>query len=149
VSSAEAIGRTRRCPASIRRQSWSRIEKPSLIREYHGLVRISRRVFQRLLPQQPTTERCVEGYYLQRTRFESIAERKLRRRQLTEEGNVEIRICARCSKPRFAGALPARPDEERGARCRATQGRRALAANRGPIHRPCIRSRTYFSASSG
>jgi hypothetical protein len=28
-------------------------------------------------------ERCVEPYYLQRTRFESIAERKFRRRQLT------------------------------------------------------------------
>ena len=28
--------------------------------------------------------------YLQRTRVESVAERKLRRRQLTEEGNVEI-----------------------------------------------------------
>jgi hypothetical protein len=36
------------------------------------------------------TERCVEAYYLQRTRFESIAERKLRRRQLTEDGNMEI-----------------------------------------------------------
>jgi hypothetical protein len=35
-------------------------------------------------------ERCVEAYYLQRTRFESIAERKQRRRQLTEDGNVEI-----------------------------------------------------------
>jgi hypothetical protein len=34
--------------------------------------------------------RCVEAYYLQRARFESIAERKLRRRQLTEDGNVEI-----------------------------------------------------------
>jgi hypothetical protein len=32
----------------------------------------------------------VEAYYLQRTRFESIAERKLRRRQFTEDGNVEI-----------------------------------------------------------
>ena len=32
----------------------------------------------------------VEAYYLQRARFESIAERKLRRRQLTEDGNVEI-----------------------------------------------------------
>jgi hypothetical protein len=30
----------------------------------------------------------VEAYYLQRTRFESIAERKIRRRQLTEGGNV-------------------------------------------------------------
>jgi hypothetical protein len=42
------------------------------------------------LPERPTPERCVEAYYLQKTRFESIAERKLRRRQLTEAGNVEI-----------------------------------------------------------
>jgi hypothetical protein len=54
------------------------------------VVRIPRRVFQRLLPERPTPERCVEVYYLHRTRFESIAERKLRRRQLTEDGNVEI-----------------------------------------------------------
>jgi Protein of unknown function (DUF1488) len=60
------------------------------IGEYHGVVRVPRRVFQRLLPESPTPERCVEAYYLQRTRFESIAERKLRRRQLTEDGNVEI-----------------------------------------------------------
>ena len=40
--------------------------------------------------ERPTPERCVEAYSLQRTRFESIAERKLRRRQLTEDGNVEI-----------------------------------------------------------
>jgi hypothetical protein len=44
----------------------------------------------RLLPERPTPERCVEAYYLQRTRFESIAERKLRRRRLAEHGNVEI-----------------------------------------------------------
>jgi hypothetical protein len=60
------------------------------IGEYRGVVRVPRRVFQRLLPERPTPERCVESYYLQRTRFESIAERKLRRRQLTEDGNVEI-----------------------------------------------------------
>ena len=35
-------------------------------------------------------ERCVEAYCLRRPRFESIAERKLRRRQLTEDGIVEI-----------------------------------------------------------
>ena len=45
-----------------------------------------RRVFQRLLPERPTLERCVEAYYLQRTRFESIVERNLHRRQLTEDG---------------------------------------------------------------
>jgi hypothetical protein len=60
------------------------------IGEYRGVVRVPRRVFQRLLPERPSPERCVEAYYLQRTRFESIAERKLRRRQLTEDGNVEI-----------------------------------------------------------
>ena len=52
------------------------------IGEYRGIVTVPRRVFQRLLPERPTPERCVEAYYLQRTRFESIAERKLRRRQL-------------------------------------------------------------------
>jgi hypothetical protein len=38
-----------------------------------------------------TPERCIEAYYLLRTRFESIAERKLRRRQLAEDGNLKIR----------------------------------------------------------
>lgn len=60
------------------------------IGEYRGVVRVPRRVFQRLLPERPTPERCLEAYYLQRTRFERIAERKLRRRQLTDGGNVEI-----------------------------------------------------------
>ena len=60
------------------------------IGEYRGVVRVPRRVNQRLLPERPTPERCVDAYYLQGTRFESIAERKLRRRQLTEDGNVEI-----------------------------------------------------------
>ena len=60
------------------------------IGEYQGVVRVPRRVFQRLLAKWPTPERCVEAFYLQRTRFESIAERKLCRRQLTEDGNVEI-----------------------------------------------------------
>jgi hypothetical protein len=48
--------------------------------EYRDVVRVPRRVFQRLLPERPTPERCVEAYYLQRTRFESIAEQKLRQR---------------------------------------------------------------------
>ena len=34
--------------------------------------------------------RCMEAFHLQRTRFELIVERKLRRRQLTDDGNVEI-----------------------------------------------------------
>jgi len=47
------------------------------IGEYHGVVRVPRRVFQRLPPERPTPERCVEAYYLQRTRSEGIAERTL------------------------------------------------------------------------
>ena len=49
------------------------------IGEYRGVVWVPQRVFQRLLPERPTLERCLEAYYLQRTRFESIAERKFRR----------------------------------------------------------------------
>jgi hypothetical protein len=66
------------------------VEFGVVIGEYEGVVRVPRRVFQSLLPERPTPEWCVEVNYVQRTRFESIAERKLRRRQLTEDGNVEI-----------------------------------------------------------
>ena len=58
--------------------------------EYEGVVRISRRVFQILLPETPTPEHCLEAYHLHRTRLEIIAERKVRRRRLTDDGNVEI-----------------------------------------------------------
>jgi hypothetical protein len=60
------------------------------IAEYRGVVRITRRVFQHLLHESPTPERCLEAYHLPRTQCELIAERKLRRRQLTEDGNIEI-----------------------------------------------------------
>jgi hypothetical protein len=60
------------------------------IGEYEGVVCVGRRVFQGLLDQAPTPERCLEAYYLNRTRLELIAERKVRRRQLTDEANVDI-----------------------------------------------------------
>src|ERR1051326_8833976 len=60
------------------------------IGEYEGVVRTARRVFQSLVDESPTPERCLEAYYVRRTRLERIAERKVRRRQLTEDGNVEI-----------------------------------------------------------
>ena len=34
--------------------------------DYESVVRVSRRVFQILLPQASTPERCLEAYYLQR-----------------------------------------------------------------------------------
>ena len=58
--------------------------------EYERVVRVSRRVFQILLLEALTPERCLEAYHLHRTRLELIAERKVRRRQLTDDGNVEI-----------------------------------------------------------
>jgi hypothetical protein len=58
--------------------------------EYEGVVRVSRRVFQILLPETPTPERCLEAFHAHRTRLELIAERKVRRRQLTDDGNIEI-----------------------------------------------------------
>ena len=58
--------------------------------EYEGVVRVPRRVFQSLLEQTPIPERCLEAYHLYRTRLELIAERKVRRRQLTDDGNIEI-----------------------------------------------------------
>ena len=58
--------------------------------EYEGVVRVPWRVFQILFPEAPTPERYLGFYYRHRTRLELIAERKIRRRQLTEDGNVEI-----------------------------------------------------------
>jgi hypothetical protein len=58
--------------------------------EYRGVVCVTQRVFQHLLSASPTPERCPEAYHLHRTRLELIAERKVRRRQLTGDGNVEI-----------------------------------------------------------
>ena len=65
-------------------------DREVLLGEYEGTVRVPRRVFQRLLDQSPTPQGCLEAFHLQRTRFEQAVERKLRRRQLTEDGNVEI-----------------------------------------------------------
>jgi len=66
------------------------VEFTVVVGEYEGTVRVTRRVFQRLLDQSPTPQRCLEAFHLQRTRFELAVERKLRRRQLTDDGNVEI-----------------------------------------------------------
>jgi hypothetical protein len=60
------------------------------IGQYQGVVRVVRQVFRRFLDGTATPERCLEAYHLQRTRLELVAERKLRQRQLTEDGNVEI-----------------------------------------------------------
>lgn len=60
------------------------------IGEYKGVVRVPRQVFRRFLEGSATPQHCLEAYHLQRTRFERIAEAKLRNRELTGDGNVEI-----------------------------------------------------------
>lgn len=60
------------------------------IGEYEGTVRVPRQVFRRFIDGAVTPERCLEAYHLHRTWFEIVAERKLRNRQLTDDGNVEI-----------------------------------------------------------
>src|SRR5712671_3985291 len=80
------------------------------IGEYQGAVRVPRQVFQRLVDGAVTPERCLEAYHLQRTRFELVAERKLRNRQLTEDGNVEITgRDLRATSGSAAGKLSAAP----------------------------------------
>ena len=44
------------------------VEFSVILGPYEGTVRIARRVFQSLLDQRPTPERCIEAF-LQRTRF--------------------------------------------------------------------------------
>jgi len=66
------------------------IEFSVILGPYQGTARIARQVFQHLLDQSSTPERCMEAFHLQRTRFELVVERKLRRRQLAKDGNVEI-----------------------------------------------------------
>jgi hypothetical protein len=66
------------------------VEFSVILRPYEGTVRIARRVFQGLLDESPTPQRCLEAHYLHRIRLELIAERKVRRRQLTDDGNIEI-----------------------------------------------------------
>ncbi len=60
------------------------------IGEYRGVVRVRREVFRRLLEQRATPEKCLEAYYLRRTEIERAAETKLRNRELTADGNLEL-----------------------------------------------------------
>jgi hypothetical protein len=73
------------------------------VSEYEGTVRVSRRVFQILLPDAPTPERCLEAYHTHRTRLELIAERKFRRRLLTNDAmsRSPVAICGSARSERI------------------------------------------------
>jgi hypothetical protein len=60
------------------------------IGEYRGVVRVRRQVFQAWLQSSPTPQNCVEAYHFSRAAFERAAETKLRARDLTDDGNIEL-----------------------------------------------------------
>jgi hypothetical protein len=60
--------------------------------EYHGQVSVPRGIFQSLLPIGPTPEACVEAFHLSRARFERAAERKIARRELSADGNIDLTL---------------------------------------------------------
>jgi hypothetical protein len=116
-------------------------------------VLVPRPVFQRRLPERPTPERCVEAYYLRRTRFESIAERKL-----VSGVKIALRLDRRLGDSFARGRSHRFPQV--GAKMRTVQlapsidrGRRQSSPHRSPRHqrrplrpRPCRRA--GFSAAS-
>lgn len=70
----------------------SAVEFTVEVGEYKGRVVVARRVFQALLPVPPLPERCLEAFHLDRIRFERAAARKIERRELTDDGNVELSL---------------------------------------------------------
>jgi Protein of unknown function (DUF1488) len=68
------------------------IEFGIAIGEYRGIVRVPRRVFQRLLDHPLTPQDCLAAFHLSRNRFERAAEQKLRARQLSDDGNLELNL---------------------------------------------------------
>jgi len=59
--------------------------------EYQGRVFVSRAVFQALIPA-PTPETCLGAYHLEREQFERAAERKIERRALSPDANIELTL---------------------------------------------------------
>jgi hypothetical protein len=58
--------------------------------EYEGAVTVPRHVFRRLIGGAASPEQCLEYYHLHRTAFERATEQKIRWRDLTHDGNVEL-----------------------------------------------------------
>jgi len=60
------------------------------IGEYVGTARVARPVFRRFGGRTVSAEECLASYHLYRTEFERAVEAKIRRRELAEDGNVDI-----------------------------------------------------------
>ena len=69
---------------------WNAERQAVEIGEYRGVVRVPRRVFQRLLTGEPDTRKMCRRLLPPSDPLRAIAERKLQNRQLTDDANVEI-----------------------------------------------------------
>jgi uncharacterized protein DUF1488 len=66
------------------------VEFSVAIGAYEGTVRAPAELFRRLLRGPATPEKCLDAYHLQRTRFERAVAAKLKRKELADDGNVEL-----------------------------------------------------------
>jgi Protein of unknown function (DUF1488) len=62
------------------------------IGEYRGRVFVPVALFQHLLGQKPPPEECVRVFYLERTRFERLAEQRIIARALDPDTNIRLTL---------------------------------------------------------
>jgi hypothetical protein len=66
------------------------IEFAVRVAEYRGTVRVPAVLFKRFLGQPVSPEKCYETFHLQRTEFGQAVEAKILRRELSEDGNIDL-----------------------------------------------------------
>jgi hypothetical protein len=60
--------------------------------EYKGKVMVPLALFQHLLGRRPRPEECVDAFYRARTRFERLAETRIRDRSLDADANIRLTL---------------------------------------------------------
>jgi hypothetical protein len=66
------------------------IEFGVIVGEYKGTVRVPALVFKRFLGQPASPEKCFEAFHLHRMQFEQAVQAKILRREISEDGNVDL-----------------------------------------------------------
>jgi hypothetical protein len=134
------------------------VEFSVILGPYEGTARIGRRVFQQLLEQSPTPERCVEAFHLQRTRFEksfalqcgqrsvsvpygsdSIAGSTAQLRQVLNRNSIGAYY-----RPSSARQVSTRIDSSR-----TVTGAVVIATASRPVHRPRWKTEVSLRATPG
>jgi hypothetical protein len=60
--------------------------------EYRGRVFVPVALLQHLLGRRPPPEECVQIFYLERTRFERLAETRIEARALDPDANIRLTL---------------------------------------------------------